>query len=185
LPYTLRSGRVFADGPWPREREQPLKTKPPEFSDVIVEEYAPDDRDGCLEVFRTNLPVFFTPEEAEMYASFLDALPGPYLVVRDPDHRIVACGGYAVQESGTVADMCWGMVQRDLHGLGIGNVLTRARVERIRNDGSVREISLNTSQHTVGFYEKLGFEVVEVLADGYAPGLDRYDMRLVLAEGGR
>jgi ribosomal protein S18 acetylase RimI-like enzyme len=165
------------------EREGSMNTQLPEFADVIVEDYASDDRDGCLAVFRTNLPVFFTPDELGLYGSFLDALPGPYLVVRDPDHGIVACGGYALRESGTVADMCWGMVRQDLHGLGIGKALTRARVERIMSNGSVQEITLNTSQHTVGFYKRLGFEVVEVLSDGYAPGLDRCDMRLVLTEG--
>jgi len=166
------------------EREGSLNAQPPEFTDVVVEDYAPDDRDGCLAVFQTNLPVFFTPDELGLYQSFLNALPGPYLVVRDPDHGVVACGGYALRESGTVADMCWGMVRRDLHGSGIGKALTRARVARIRGDGSVREITLNTSQHTVGFYKTLGFEVLEVLPDGYAPGLDRCEMRLVLAEGG-
>jgi hypothetical protein len=111
---------------------------------VIVEDYAPDDHDGCLEVFQTNQPLFFTPEELDLFRSFLNALPGPYLVVRDPDRR---------------------------------------RVERITRDGSVREITLNTSQHTLGFYQRLGFEVVEVLKDGYAEGLDRCEMRLVLTEG--
>ena len=164
--------------------ERSLHTQPPEFTDAIVEDYAPDDRDACLEVFQTNLPVFFTPEELGLYTSFLNALPGPYLVVRDSNHGVVACGGYALRESGAIADMCWGMVRQDLHGLGIGKALTLARVERIRGDGSVREITLNTSQHTVGFYKRLGFEVVEVLPDGYAPGLDRCDMRLVLQEGG-
>lgn len=129
--------------------------------------------------------MFFTPEELDLFRSFLNALPGPYLVVRDPGRRIVGCGGYAFRESGTVADMCWGMVRQDLHGLGIGKTLTGARIERIKRGGSVREITLNTSQHTLGFYQRLGFEVVEVLTDGYAEGLDRCEMRLVLGEGDR
>ena len=134
-------------------------------------------------MFRTNQPLFFTPEELDLYGSFLSALPGPYLVVRGPDGGIVACGGYALRESGTVADMCWGMVRRDLHGLGIGKTLTQARVERITREEAVREITLNTSQHTLGFYQRLGFETVEILADGYAKGLDRCEMRLVLKAG--
>jgi ribosomal protein S18 acetylase RimI-like enzyme len=169
----------------PRRAEGPLDTQPADLGDLIVEDYSPDDRGGCLEVLRTNQPLFFTPEELDLFRSFLSALPGPYLVVRDPARRIVACGGYALRESGTVADMCWGMVRRDLQGLGIGKTLTRARIERIMRHVSVREITLNTSQHTLGFYQRLGFETLGILTDGYAKGLDRCEMRLVLTGGGR
>lgn len=41
-------------------------------------------------------------------------------------------------------------------------------------------VELDTSQHTRGFYERVGFRVERVVPDGYAPGLDRCDMCLAL-----
>lgn len=141
-------------------------------------EYGPEDLESCLEIFDTNVPEFFTPDEREEYTSFLRALPGPYLVLMNEGREIVGCGGYALREGTGVADLCWGMVRRDLHGLGHGRDLTRLRIERVLDDNTVREIALNTSQHTAGFYEGLGFRTTEVRKDGYAPGLDRYELRL-------
>ncbi|HYJ80835.1 MAG TPA: GNAT family N-acetyltransferase [Longimicrobiaceae bacterium] len=144
-----------------------------------VRDYTPADRSACLAVFDSNVPEFFVPPEREGLGAFLDALPGPYLVVEDDAGVMVGCGGYAINADAT-ADLCWGMVVRELHGTGLGRLLLRARLDRIRADPAVAAVALNTSQHTRGFYERLGFVTEQVLPDGYAPGLDRCDMRLTL-----
>ncbi len=46
-------------------------------------DYARNDYEACLEVFDTNVPRFFRPEERVEYAAFLKALPGPYVVLLD------------------------------------------------------------------------------------------------------
>ena len=148
--------------------------------DMRAREYEPDDFEMCMELFETNVPEFFTPAERVEFASFLRALPGPYLVLLDDTGRAVGCGGYAVSEAEGSADLCWGMIRRDLHGRGHGRTLTRLRVDRARRHPGVREIALNTSQHTVLFYEGLGFRTTRVEKDGYGPGLDRHDMVLEL-----
>jgi GNAT superfamily N-acetyltransferase len=145
-----------------------------------VRDYTPADRERCLAVFRGNVPKFFLPVEEPEFAAFLDALPGPYLVVEDEAGAVVGCGGYAVTSGTTTADFCWGMVARPLHGTGLGRLLGRERLARIRADPAVREVALHTSQHTVGFYQTLGFAAERVIPDGYAPGLHRCDMRLSL-----
>ena len=48
-----------------------------------------------------------------------------------------------------------------------------------------KEVLLDTSQHTFGFFEKLGFVTTKITKDGYTLGLNRYDMKLVLEEGSR
>ena len=126
------------------------------------------------------MPEFFTAGERDEFADFLSELPGPYLVCVAGGKDVLACGGWAIRASDRAADLCWGMVRRDRHGSGLGEALTRVRIEGARTDGRARHIALNTSQHTVGFYERLGFRAVRVQADGYAPGLDRYDMILEL-----
>lgn len=149
-----------------------------------VRDYTTADRDACLAVFDSNVPAFFVPAEREQFAAFLDALPGPYLVVVDEDGAVLGCGGYAVTPGTTTADLCWGMVRRERHGTGLGRLLVDARLERVRADAAVEAVALNTSQHTVGFYERRGFRTEQVTPDGYAPGLDRCDMRLLLRPPG-
>jgi predicted GNAT family N-acyltransferase len=73
------------------------------------------------------------------------------------------------------------MVARERHGTGLGRLLLEARLERIRRDPVADAVALNTSQHTRGFYERHGFATELVTPGGFAPGLDRCDMRRVLA----
>lgn len=141
-------------------------------------EYAPADREACLAVFETNVPEFFFPAEREEFEAYLDDLPGPYLVLEDEGGRILGCGGWAVSPGTAVADLCWGMVDRGRQGEGLGRRLTEARLARIRRETGIREVTLKTSQRTTGFYERLGFVVERVVRDGFAPGLDRCEMRL-------
>ncbi|HEY0019665.1 MAG TPA: GNAT family N-acetyltransferase [Longimicrobium sp.] len=145
-----------------------------------IRDYTAADRAACLAVFDSNVPEFFIPAEREAFAGFLDGLPGPYLVVEDEDGAVVGCGGYAVTPGTSTADLCWGMVRRERHGTGLGRLLTEARMDRIHADPAAMEIALNTSQHTRAFYERRGFATERVVPDGFAPGLDRCDMRLIL-----
>ncbi len=150
-------------------------------SDVAAREYEEADMEACLAVFDSNMPKYFTPEERPEFRSFLQALPGPYLVLTDAGSRIIGCGGYAIDGDTGSADLCWGMVKLELHGTGLGRLLTRHRIERSLEDPRVTEIAVHTSQHTAGFYERLGFRILSVTEDAYAPGLHRYDMRLSAA----
>lgn len=152
-------------------------SRPPGFR---LRDYGPTDRDACLDVFESNVPRWFRRAERREFATFLDAPPGPYLVVEAADGPVVGCGGWARRAGTTTVDLCWDMIARPLHGEGLGRLLVEERLRRIRLDPTVREIALNTSQLTVGFYETFGFAVERVEPDGYAPGLDRCDMRLVL-----
>ena len=154
----------------------------PGLDGVVFRDYEPRDLDACLDVFDSNVPRLFKPGERDEFQSFLHELPGPYLVLVTPGGRVAGCGGYAINPDDGSADLCWGMVCQDLQGLGLGRRLTRQRIERSLRDPRVREIRLHTSQHTAGFYERLGFSTIGVLEDGYAPGLHRCDMRMSVAD---
>ena len=39
---------------------------------------------------------------------------------------------------------------------------------------------LCTSQKTLAFYERFGFETIKLTKDGFGPGLDRHDMECPL-----
>ncbi len=143
--------------------------------------YQAEDMAGCLALFDSNTPRFFDVSERDSFVGFLQdqALRWPYQVI-ELDGRIVGCGGHAVEPDGVSVALCWGMVDNDLHGQGLGRVLTEARIAAARGTPGITRVILNTSQHTQGFYARFGFEVETVTPDGFAPGIDRWDMVLRL-----
>ena len=144
-----------------------------------VRPYQASDRDACLALFDGNTPRFFDPSERADFAAWLDTSTHPYLVILR-DGRIVACGGHALEAGGSVASLCWGMVAQDVHGQGLGRALTQARLDAIRTMPQVARVTMNTSQHTQGFYARFGFVGVKVTPHGIGPGLDQWDMMLQL-----
>lgn len=145
-----------------------------------VRDYQPSDRAACLVLFDSNVPKYFQLHERVEFAEFLDDLPGPYLVLEEPDRTIVGCGGYARESDGRIAHLCWGMVAADQQGRGLGQRLTEERIRRACADFELEVLGLDTSQRTRAFYERFGFVATRVTPDGYGPGLDRVDMRLAL-----
>lgn len=147
----------------------------------LVRGYRSSDRDACLALFRGNVPDFFAASEEAQFAGFLDrqAAKCAYQVIVRDGH-IVACGGHVTESDGITASFCWGMVERGRHRTGLGRLLTEARLRAARATPGVRQVRLDTSQHTQGFYARFGFETVAVVKDGYDPGLDRWDMLLRL-----
>lgn len=142
--------------------------------------YAPRDRAACLALFDGNVPRFFTEAERVDFADLLDSRSGDWAYkVVERDSVVVACGGVALGVDGRTAGLCWGMVARDRHRAGLGRALTEARLAVARALGAT-QVRLDTSQHAQGFYTRQGFVVERVTADGYGPGLDRWDMILRL-----
>lgn len=86
-----------------------------------------------------------------------------------------------MDEAGDLARFCWGMVRLDCHGQGLGRSLAEARLALIRDDPQVRRVRLDTSQHTLSFFQRFGFRLESVHPDGYGPGLDRCEMLLELS----
>jgi hypothetical protein len=70
------------------------------------------------------------------------------------------------------------MIHASHHGQGLGRFLTLARLQKLATLSPAAKVILNTSGETAGFYEKIGFRVVEHIPDGYRPGLDRVQMEL-------
>lgn len=149
-----------------------------------VRPYTPADREGCLAVFDSNVDPFFLAEERGEYAAFLGQvergeLGGAYFVVEEGG-ATVACGGVGRNRDGA-AGLWWGMARRDLHGRGLGRALLEARLGWLREHLSdIRELRLDTSQHTAAYYARRGFRKASVTKDAYGPGLDRHDMVLDL-----
>ena len=150
------------------------------MTDTVTRAYEAPDMDACLAIFDSNTPAFFAPEERDDFARFLTQgsdRDRPYLVL-ERTGTVIACAGLIVEAAARQAIFAWGMVDRRLHREGLGTRLVQARLALARDNPIVEEVLLDTSQHTHGFYETFGFEVTKVTPDGYAPRLDRWDMRL-------
>ncbi|MGD9588860.1 MAG: GNAT family N-acetyltransferase [Pyrinomonadaceae bacterium] len=142
-----------------------------------IRPFADADLDAVIAVFRSNIPKYFGPEEEQGLRDFLrDTRAEDYHVV-EVDGEVVGAGGIALNEDNTVS-LCWGMVRNDLIGTGLGKEMTLFRMDRSREKWPGVPIVLNTSQHTEGFYLKLGFRTVEHTPDGHGPGIDSCKMRL-------
>jgi ribosomal protein S18 acetylase RimI-like enzyme len=142
--------------------------------------YQQSNKEQCLELFRSNVPKFFAVHEESEFRDYLEH-PDFYFVLEQ--EKILGCGGYGI--SGDAGYLAWGMVERSQHGTGLGKRLLLERLNLLSQHDNVSRIVLDTSQHTFGFFEKLGFTVDRITEDGYAPELHRYDMTLILDEGSR
>jgi ribosomal protein S18 acetylase RimI-like enzyme len=147
------------------------------MSEYHVRGFEGTDGSACVDIMGGNTPEFFTEIELAEFPAFLASRDSRYLVVEDQAGRLVACGGYHVNSPERWGGLTWGMVASGEQRRGIGSLLLRVRLERLREEG-VNEVRLDTSQLSRAFYERHGFVVVSIQPDGYRPGLDRWDMKL-------
>jgi len=153
-----------------------------------IRSYTPQDRDACLAVLRSNVPEHFVAADEDALGRFLDALPGPYFVVEEPDGFIVACGGITEEDDPAVASLCWGIVDATRHRAGIGSALLDHRLAMfLPEHPNVKCLRVNTTQKVQGFFERHGFRVTAIHPRAYGHDLDRVRMerRLSVATAGR
>jgi len=140
-----------------------------------IRKYESSDIDSVISIFRSNIPKYFGPEEEPGLRDFLSGDVENYYVL-ELDGKVVGAGGIELNEDDTVS-LCWGMVHNDHLGTGLGKLLTEYRMERSQEVFGDKPMVNSTSQHTEGFYKKLGFVTVEHKPDGFGPGIDICRMR--------
>ena len=149
-----------------------------------IRPYLESDLAACLSLFGSNCPPYFDPSERADYAQFLSDPDdrGSYFVL-ELGGEVLACGGIFVKPDG-VGGLSWGMVRQDRHRQGLGTRLTDFRLEQLRRlpgvRPGVREVQIDTSQHTEAYYARHGFVVTSRREDGFAPGLHEIKMSLHL-----
>jgi N-acetylglutamate synthase-like GNAT family acetyltransferase len=154
---------------------------------MMIRMYQAADRNACLEIFHSNCPAgFFDPSEIKGLHHWLDnrdagtiahqTSAADFYYVTELDGKVIASAGFYILKDKPVANMAWGMVHNQYHKQGFGKQLLLYRIEQIKKHYPEYSISLDTSQHTYSFFERLGFTVTRITKDAYGPGLDRYDM---------
>ena len=133
------------------------------------------DTDAVVAIFRSNIPKYFLETEESELREFLAGGVENYYVL-ELDGEVVGAGGIALNADDTVS-LCWGMVRADHLGTGLGKKLTQFRIDMAREKFGDLPLLISTSQHTSGFYERLGFVMTEHVPDGFGPGIDICKMR--------
>jgi GNAT superfamily N-acetyltransferase len=157
-----------------------------------IREYKTGDKEACLSIFRSNCPLYFDESEYELFDRWLhhqhsddinyqsptytNSEKDAYYVIENADNMVIGCGGFYVLKNTKEARLAWGMVHSAFHGQGYGTALFNHRKFAIENEWPGYSITLGTSQHTYGFYEKMGLFVISMEKSGYGPDLDKYDM---------
>lgn len=148
-------------------------------------DYTLEDKAACLEIFQSNVPDYFAPNELSDVTRLLDGMLCPYLVVENEENCVIASGGIWANPLENSATLCWVMVAREYHSKGAGRMLVLRLLNLLQQFPFVTLVKLDTSQHTTVFYEKLGFAKCGFVENYYAEGLHRYDMAMVWDQANR
>jgi [ribosomal protein S18]-alanine N-acetyltransferase len=153
---------------------------------MVMREYSPSDQEGCIEVFKSNCPTYFHPCELEPFIFWLNQqekkVPAyanskrDYYYVVEENNRIIGCGGFYLVKEQNTAQFSWGMIHSKYHKKGYGKAFYEYREEEIKQISPSLKIALGTSQYSYKFFEKMGLKVINMIPQGYAENIDRYDM---------
>ena len=142
---------------------------------VTIREYMPENKEAVMDLIRLNTPAYFAPEEEEDFSRYLDNERELYYVLLW-DGKIVGCGGINLADHQTTGRISWDIFHPQYQGRSLGTRLMQYRIEKLESIGTVRKITVRTSQMAYRFYEKQGFELCEVRKDYWAEGFDMYRM---------
>jgi N-acetylglutamate synthase-like GNAT family acetyltransferase len=145
---------------------------------MTIRAYKTSDFDRCLEIFRKNTGKFFSPDEEQDFVTWLENQSDEKYWVIEEQGKTMGCGGIFVDDEKKTTGLAWGMIHPKKHKQGFGKALTTFRINKLRKNYPDYRIFVATSQHTVGFYENFGFVTGLITKDGFAPGLDKYEMTL-------
>ena len=144
-----------------------------------IRPYEKSDKADVINLFRLNTPNYFSTEEEVDLIYFLENEREQYYVV-SIDKEIVGCGGYNLSEDKSTGIICWDIIHPNYQGKSIGRSLLNYRITHIKDVKSIRKITVRTSQLVYPFYEKHGFELVEIVQDYWSKGFHLYQMDLLV-----
>lgn len=147
------------------------------MTDRAFRSFDASDAESCLALFDDNCPEYFAPNERDDLHAFLNGGPVDYEVC-ELDNMVVGAFGLIDQgEQGY--SLNWIMIAPTVHGRGIGSAMMQRAVDRARHLG-LSEFSIAASHKSAPFFARFGATEIEILKDGWGPGMDRVNMRLVL-----
>lgn len=145
---------------------------------IKIRDYQPTDKEKVLKLIRLNTPEFFASQEEEELKEYLETKRELYYVVL-LDGEIVGCGGINFQDIQTMAIISWDIFHPEYQGKSLGTQLMKHRLSKLNTIESIEKTIVRTSQLAYKFYEKQGFQLLEIKKDYWAEGLDMFYMKLI------
>lgn len=143
--------------------------------ELNIRSYRADDKEAVLALLHMLVPTYFATEEIDDLSSYLDKEIELYFVM-EREGEIVAAAGINFEREKGVGKLSWDFVHPAEHGQGLGTTLLQHRINILKSMEEIQTISVRTSQLAFCFYEKNGFETVEIKKDFWAEGFDMYRM---------
>lgn len=142
---------------------------------ITIREYEPTDKSAVINLIRLNTPRYFAPEEEADLSRYLDSERELYYVLLF-NEKIVGCGGINFADNKTTGRISWDIFHPQYQGKSLGTQLLKYRIGKLKSFGGIQKITVRTSQVAYKFYEKQGFEPIEIKKDYWAKGFDMYRM---------
>jgi len=155
----------------------------------MIRPYLLADQEAVLAILTANTPKYFATGEVLDFQTYLEQELEDYFVVMDRHHKIIGSGGINYFRNEAQARISWDLVHPSYQGKGVGAQLTQFRIQYIRQHNASQDIQQNpsiqtilvrTSQLAYKFYEKMGFSLIEIKKDYWAPGFDLYEMQYIV-----
>jgi len=141
----------------------------------MIRKYSNEDKDKILGLLKLNIPKYFDPSEENDLKNYLDKEVEDYFVV-ELESVIVGAGGINYFPEEKIARISWDMIHPDYQGKGVGKSLIKYRIDHIKAKNLFEIIEVRTSQLVANFYNKMGFELLNIEKDYWAKDYDLYQM---------
>ena len=143
---------------------------------ISIRDYELPDKQEVINLIRLNTPEFFAPDEEADLINYLEKERELYYVLLF-EEKIVGCGGINFSDNHTTGKISWDLFHPEFQGKSLGSKLLKFRIDKLNSMESIQNIIVRTSQVAYQFYEKQGFELLEIKEDYWAEGFDMYFMK--------
>lgn len=145
------------------------------IENAIIRPYNSKDKQAVIDLLRLNTPAYFSPQEEADLIFYLDNELEAYFVL-EVDNTVVGSGGFNFSGDPANGKISWDLFHPAFQGKGLGRRLLHYRIEKLKSCEGIEMITVSTSQMVYRFYEKSGFQLVEIVPDFWAKGYDMYRM---------
>jgi len=145
------------------------------LTSIHIRHYTTNDFEAVLALLQLNTPQYFASEEEEDLIHYLNKEIEDYFVV-ELHQKIIGAGGINYSEDRKTGIISWDIIHPEHQGKKIGYQLLNYRIQLLKENKSIEQIIVRTSQLTYQFYEKSEFLLSNIEKDYWAEGFDLYYM---------
>ena len=146
-----------------------------QLKNIVFRPYTLADKLDCLGLFDANCPEFFAPNERLDYAHFLGSDQQSYELCVIGEKTVGAFGLMGSELE--YRSLNWILLDPRSHGVGIGSAIMK-RVATLALTSGVSRVAIAASHKSGPFFARFGAIELDVIDNGWGPGMHRVDMEL-------